>query len=158
MTSYECFTLAERIERLARDIYAQLAEHPATPLGLKQLFLLLADEEEHHAQLLAAALRGSPLAHSVTKEAATRIEAVASELEAFLVEATTSRSPGDLPRILERLVDMEERFAFVHAEELTRGADPATARLFTALARQDERHRKLLEEARPAPAAPPLSA
>ena len=54
--------LAERIEVLARDIYGELAYHPGTPPGVRQVLLRLADEEEHHAQrirLLKATQRNS---------------------------------------------------------------------------------------------------
>jgi hypothetical protein len=88
--------------------------------------------------------------------AETGLQQVAAELETFLVEARTRRRPGDLVRILDRLVTMEERFAFVHAEELSKGAEPGVARLFASLAKQDQRHRKLLERARAGQASAPL--
>jgi rubrerythrin len=159
MTSYECFKLAERIEVLAHDLYVTLAAHQSTPAGLRLVFSGLAEEEEHHGQriqLLAASLRGSAWANQVASVAETGLQQVAAELETFLVEARTRRRPGDLVRILDRLVTMEERFAFVHAEELSKGAEPGVARLFASLAKQDQRHRKLLERARAGQASAPL--
>jgi len=50
--------------------------------------------------------------------------------------------------MLDRLVTMEERFTFVHAEELAKGAEPSVARLFESLAKQDKRHVQLLQRAR----------
>jgi len=152
VTSHEFFKLAELIEILARDIYLRLAEHRSTPLGLRQVFTQLADEEERHGQrirLMATSLRGSASVFQLVKAATAGLQSVCAELEAFLGEVTSRRQPGDLPRLLERLVEMEVRFAFVHAEELTRAAAPEVARLFASLAKQDARHRKLLEQARP---------
>jgi rubrerythrin len=152
VTSHEFFKLAELIETLARDIYLRLAEHRSTPAGLSQLFTQLADEEEHHGQrirLMATSLRGSSSVFQLVKAATAGLQSVATELQAFLLEVTTRRQPGDLPRLLERLVEMEERFSFVHAEELTKVAAPDAARLFASLAKQDVRHRRLLEKVRP---------
>jgi hypothetical protein len=93
-------------------------------------------------------MRGSAWAGQLARQAGEGLQAVATELEAFLQEVKARRRPGDLVRILDRLVDMETRFAFVHAESLVSGGDPGAARLFASLAKQDQRHGKLLERAR----------
>jgi rubrerythrin len=151
VTNYEFFKLAERVEDLSRHLYLALADHGSTPPGVRELFLGLAEEEEEHGrrlQLLAASLRGSPWANQIVEAASAGIEAAAREFEVFLVQVKTRRQPGDLLRILDRLVRMEERLSYVHAEELARGAGPGAARLFESMARQDQRHRKLLERVR----------
>jgi rubrerythrin len=151
LTYYEFFKRAEQVELLSRQVYQALADHPATPPGVRELFSGLADEEEEHArriQLLATTLRGSSWSNQIVKQSEGGIEAAAREYEALLVEVTTRRQPGDLMRLLDRLVQMEDRLSFVHAEELAAGAGPAAARLFEAMAKQDRRHRKLLERAR----------
>jgi rubrerythrin len=151
MTSYEFFKLAERIEDLARNLYVVLAEHRATPPGVRQLLLGLAEEEEEHGkriQLLAASLRGSTWTSQIVDRVGAKMEAAAAEFQVFLAEARGRRAPGDLMAILDRLVRMEERLAFVHAEDLVQGVEPRVARLFESLARQDQRHRTLLERAR----------
>jgi rubrerythrin len=151
VTSRDCFRLAERIEVLARDIYTELAYHPGTPPGVGQVLLRLADEEEHHAQrirLLKATHRNSDWAEKALIAIATDLQAIAAELGGLLVLARHRRDPDDFAGMFDRLVDMEDRFAFVHAEELTTSAEPEVARLFEALARQDVWHRQLLERAR----------
>jgi len=151
VTYYEFFKLAERIEELSRGIYLTLAEHPATPPGVRELFVGLADEEQEHGrrlQLLGNSLRGSAWANQVVEAASAGLQAAALEFENFLSEARTQRQPGDFMRILDRLVQMEERLSFVHAEKLAQGAGPGTARLFESMARQDRRHQKLLERVR----------
>jgi rubrerythrin len=151
MTSYEFFRLAERIEDLARHLYLVLADHHATPPGVRQLLLGLAEEEEEHGrriQLLAASLRGSTWTDRIVSQSAASMRAAATEFERVLAEIRSRRRPGDLMAILDRLVEMEDRLAFVHAEDLAQAAGPEVARLFEALARQDQRHRKLLERAR----------
>jgi rubrerythrin len=151
VTSRDCFRLAERIEVLARDVYAELAYHPGTPPGVGQVLLRLADEEEHHAQrirLLKATQRNSAWAENALIAIATDLQAVWAELWGLLLLARHRRDPEDFAGMFDRLVDMEDRFAFVHAEALTASADPEVARLFEALARQDVWHRQLLERTR----------
>jgi rubrerythrin len=159
VTYYDFFKLAQRIEDLSRSIYLALADHDATPPGVRDLFLGLADEEEEHGrrlQLLATSQRGSKWANQIVEVAAAGVQAAALEYEAFLAEAMTRRRPGDLMKLIDRLVQMEERLSFVHAEELAQGAGPEAARLFQSMAKQDRRHQKLLEKVRreqPAPRA-----
>jgi rubrerythrin len=154
MTSYEFFKLAERIELLARDLYAELADEPATPPGLRKIFLGLADEEQGHAQriqLLAGTSRGAAWLDQLNREAGAALAAVTKEMEAFISRLKARRRPDDLVVVLDQLVEMETRFASVHAEELAKLAEPSVAKLFAALAKQDQRHRTLLEEARRPP-------
>jgi rubrerythrin len=157
MTSRDCFQLAERIELLARDLYAELASHPGTGPSVRQLLLRLADEEEHHAQrirLVARTQRRAQWTDEKLPLIAGDLQAVAREQEALLRRARTQRLPSDFPGIFDELVAMEVRFSFVHAEELTEAAEPEVGRFFAALARQDGWHRQLLQKARPALATP----
>lgn len=151
MTYYEFFKLAERIEGLSASLYLELADHPTTPPGVRELFHGLADEEKEHGrrlQLLATSLRGTAWGNQLVAQASTGLEAAAAEFEAFLNEARTQRQTGDLMKILDRLVLMEARLSFVHAEELAQGGGPNVERLFESMARQDRRHQKLLERVR----------
>jgi rubrerythrin len=151
VTYFEFFKLAQQIEDLSRSIYLALADHDATPPGLRDLFLGLAAEEEEHGrrlQLLATSQRGSNWANQIVEVAAAGAQTAALQYEAFLVEAKTQRRPGDLMKIIDRLVQMEERLSFVHAEELAQGAGSGAVRLFQSMAKQDRRHQKLLEKVR----------
>jgi rubrerythrin len=148
LTYYEFFKLAERVELLSRQVYLTLTEDPTTPPGVRELFTGLADEEAEHGrriQLLATSLRGSSWANQIVKNSEAAIESANREYETFLIEVQTRRRPGDLMRLLDRLVQMESRLSYVHAEELAAGAGPAAARLFESMAKQDRRHAKLLE-------------
>ncbi len=161
MTTRDCFHLAERIEIVARDLYAELALHPGTSHALGELMRRLADEEEHHAQrirLLARTQRKEQWTGERLPVIARELQAVAGEQEALLRRARTERLPSDLPALFDELVAMEVRFSFVHAEEMTRTAEPEVGRFFAALARQDGWHRQLLQKMRPtagASAVPP---
>jgi rubrerythrin len=151
VTNYEFFKLAEQVEDLSRRLYLTLAEHESTPPGVRELFMGLADEEEQHRQrlqLLGTTLKNSPWANQLVREQATGIEAAAAEFSAFLAEVKGGRRPGDLMGILDRLVKVEHRLEYVHAEKLSAGAEPGVARLFEEMARQDRRHQKLLERLR----------
>jgi rubrerythrin len=153
VTTRECFQLAERIEILARDLYAELALHPGASHALRELMRRLADEEEHHAQrihLLASTQRKEQWSEERLPPIAGDLQGVAREQEALLRRARTERLPSDLPALFDELVAMEVRFSFVHAEELTRAAEPEVGRFFATLARQDGWHRQLLQKMRPA--------
>ena len=150
MTAYECFKLAEQIELLSQDLYTRLAAHPGTPGPIQKEFLALADEEGRHAsriRLLASTSRGSPALQDVARRAGEGLVAVAAELKAALEQAA-HRRPGDLVVVLDRLITLEQRFSWVHAEALAGCADPKVAALFTSMARQDARHTALLAKAR----------
>jgi rubrerythrin len=151
VTYFEFFKMAGRVELLSRQAYLTLAAHPTTPPSVRELFNGLADEEAEHGrriELLATSQRGSSWANQIVKQSEASIEAAAQEFETFLAEVQNRRQPGDLMRILDRLVQMEDRLSYVHAEELAAGAGPMAARLFESMARQDRRHLKLLERVR----------
>jgi hypothetical protein len=121
MTAYECFKLAEQIELLSQTLYTQLATHPGTPRPIQLEFLALADEEGNHAsriRLLAATSRGSPALQDVARRAGDGLLAVVAELEVAIEETRANRQAGDLVMVLDRLIDLEQRFAWVHTEAL----------------------------------------
>jgi rubrerythrin len=131
MTSYECFQGAARIESLAKEMYAGLAEKFAGRPYLRHLFTQLSAEEEQHALRISG-----------------RLGVMAAEIESMKAEFAKKDSAIDAGEIMRQVVDLERRFGAIHAQELARCADPEVQVLFAALAQQDARHQALIESAR----------
>ncbi|HQR29839.1 MAG TPA: hypothetical protein PLL32_05475 [Anaeromyxobacteraceae bacterium] len=149
-TTAQCIRAAERVEMLAAELYESLAVAFAEAPWLRQLFEGLASEERQHAMRIRLLERHQG-ANAWLPEA---MEPICRDLDAMAKELESVRArlllPGALRSptvVLERVREIERRFGSLHAEELARSASPEVARLFRSLALQDERHRKLLEEA-----------
>jgi rubrerythrin len=151
MTSYECFQGAARIESLAKEMYAGLAEKFAGRPYLRHLFTQLSAEEEQHALriLLLARHQGkAPWTADALERISGRLGVMAAEIESMKAEFARKDSAVDPGEIMRQVVDLERRFGAIHAQELARCADPEVQVLFAALAQQDARHQALIESAR----------
>jgi rubrerythrin len=149
-TTHECFQKAARIESLAQDLYAGLAETFAGRPYLRNLFARLAEEEAQHERriwLLARHQGRSPWAAEAVSKACVELGSMIEAIESTKAEVTGPGANADPGMVLTRVIDMERRFGSVHAEQLARSGDPEVARLFSALALQDARHRALIEGA-----------
>ena len=150
-TTAQCIRAAERVEMLAAELYESLAVAFAQAPWLRQLFEDLAGEERQHAmriRLLERHQGASGWLPGAMEPICRDLDAMAEELESA---RALFRLPGALrspTAVLERVGAIERRFGTLHAEELARDASPEVARLFLSLASQDERHRKMLEQAR----------
>jgi rubrerythrin len=150
MTTYECFQSAARIETLAQELYAGLAESFAGRPHLRQLFAQLSEEEEQHAhrvKLLSRHQGRTPWAAEAMGRIAESLEGMAAEVESMKADFTRPGRVADPGEVLRRVVELERRFGSIHAEQLARSADPEVAKLFSVLAAQDARHRALIEGA-----------
>lgn len=150
MTTYECFRTAERIEHLTAEIYATLAVAGWADDETRARFRRLSDEELQHAariRLLGASQRHSRTLFAGVKELEGELRAALREAERLLAEVRAGGWGSDPAAVNGRLAAMEERLSDVHAEQLARAEDPAVARFFEALARQDREHRVLLSGA-----------
>jgi rubrerythrin len=149
-TASQCLHLAERVEALAQELYAFLAEAFAAEPALASLFRRLAAEEGQHAlriRLLDRHGGRSPWPPDVAERSCADLEAMAREVEEMRGEFSGLGPEPDAGRVLGRLVSMEERFHSAHAQELARCAAPEVERLFTSLAAQDAAHQELLRAA-----------
>jgi hypothetical protein len=70
------------------------------------------------------------------------------ELESMRDDFEKGGEAPDPGAVLARIVDVERRFGFIHADQMARTGDAAVSGLFTALASQDARHQALIEGAR----------
>jgi rubrerythrin len=151
MTSYECFQGAARIESLAQEMYAGLAEKFAGRPYLRHPFTQLSNEEEQHALRILLLARHQGKA-SWTADALERISGrlgvMAAEIESMKTEFAKQDAAIDPGEIMRRVVDLERRFGTIHAQELAKCPDLQVQKLFSALAQQDARHQALIESAR----------
>ena len=150
MTTYECFQGAARIESLAQEMYAGLAEKFTESPYLRQLFAQLSAEEGQHALrlwLLARHQGRSPWAAEAVAGISGSLGDMAAEITSMKADFSRPEQVADPGEVLRRIVDMERRFGLIHAERLAQSADPEVAALFSVLAEQDARHRALIEGA-----------
>jgi rubrerythrin len=150
-STYECFQRAARIETLAQELYAGLAETYVGRPHLRDLFAQLAEEERQHALriwLLARHQGNSPWAAEAVGKIVAGLSDMAVELESMRDDFEKGGEVPDPGAVLARIVDVERRFGFIHADQMARTGDAAVSGLFTALASQDARHQALIEGAR----------
>jgi rubrerythrin len=150
MTTYECFQGAARIETLAQELYAGLAESFGGRPYLRQLFAQLSEEEGQHArrvQLLSRHQGKAPWAVEAMGRIAESLEGMAAEVESMKADFIQPGKVAEPGEVLRRVVELERRYGSIHAEQLARSGDPEVAKLFSALAAQDGRHRALIEGA-----------
>ena len=137
--------LAQAVEEMAGDLYRLLAGRSAGDPALAAVFRRLEQEEREHSkrlQMLASMYLKDPKAFRGAQLEIPNIDAITAETRA--IHAAVERGDFDVPGIMTRLVDLEERFAVTHAEAVARSADPGIKALFQMLASQDREHAALL--------------
>jgi rubrerythrin len=155
-TAAQCIHLAERVETLAQELYAILAEAFAAEPALASLFRRLAAEEGQHAlriRLLERHAGRSPWQPQVLDRVGQDLDAMAREIEELRTRLAGLPSPLDAFSVIAHLASMEERAHAAHAHELAHSAVPEIAHLFRTLAAQDAGHGALLRAARGSSAA-----
>ncbi len=145
----ECLDRAVRLELQAKKVYETLALRHADAPDLRQVFLSLALEEEHHADRLRALGRHMTepeLAREVPPELRVAMQEMAADLDGILAQDEAGGA-GEPAGVLARVTELERRHVVVHAENLCQLFAPSMEGLFAALARHDSQHRRLLESA-----------
>jgi rubrerythrin len=150
MTTEECFEAAVQVEHLMRDIYVGLADrYPGEP-ARKEMFLLLAAEEEQHAhriRLLARTQESGTWAKETASRIARNLDAMSAELLAMVAELSDDFEGAPREDLLRRVMEAEVHCSSIHAEVLAQTAEIDVQMLFSALAKQDVRHKTMLEQA-----------
>lgn len=145
-TNYDVLERAEKIELLASELYAALARHFADDPPARQLFTRLRDEELQHAarvrMLATQSLRDPKLLAKITDEP-RRLDGLLRELGAMIARVQDGRWELDLAGTRAALLELEERCARAHTEELD-GLHASLRDFFEQLARQDQAHEELL--------------
>ncbi|HET9551832.1 MAG TPA: ferritin family protein [Anaeromyxobacteraceae bacterium] len=151
-STYSLLERAERLERLASEIYLALASRYGGEI--KALFERLAIEEAQHAnrvRLLASRYRHDSRLVASVPGCTAELDALAAEAELVLRSVVEGAWDGDADAALRRAAELEARFSQAHASSLSRDAHPELLAFFEQLAAQDEAHRRLLERTEPAP-------
>jgi rubrerythrin len=150
MTTEECFEAAVQVEHLMRDIYNGLAaRYDADPVK-RDMFRTLAEEEEQHAhriRLLARTQDAGTWAQDTAARIARDLDAMSTELLAMVAELGDEFEGAAPEGLLRRVMEAEYHCSSIHAEVLAESAEIDVQLLFSALARQDIRHKTLLEMA-----------
>jgi hypothetical protein len=146
-TASSCLRAAERMETVARDLYADLSVAFSEVPPLRLLFQRLAAEEEQHAMRIRLLERHQGRS-AWPREAGDRFrndcDSMVAEIEVLRREFGALTGPGDANTVLRRLSELEDRFASIHAQDLARFAGPEVQKLFATLALQDAAHRDLI--------------
>jgi rubrerythrin len=146
-TTAQCFRSAERVEMLAQELYAALAEAFADRPALRDLFRRLSAEEAQHALRIRLLEKHGGKAAWAPEELGTLcddLRAMAEEVASMKAEFGRPGGPPPADVVLRRVSGMERTFGALHAEELARSAEPEVRALFESLARQDAAHLALL--------------
>ncbi len=149
MTTWECLERAARIEDLAGDVYARLADRLAYDSPFRDLFRRLAAEEVEHGRrirLLGRHVGRAAWPARTMERIGEHLERLAGSLAVMAREAADRERTEDPAALLRWVVDVERSLGSVHAEALCECLDPEVGRLFASLARQDAAHRSLLED------------
>ena len=150
MTTEECFEAAVQVEHLMRDVYVGLAERYAADPVRREMFRTLAEEEEQHAhriRLLARTQDAGTWAQDTAVRIAQNLESMSAELLAMVAELGDDFEGAPRENLLRRVMEAEHHCSSIHAEVLAETAEIDVQMLFSALARQDVRHKTMLEQA-----------
>ena len=150
MTTEECFEAAVQVEHLMRDIYVGLADRYAGEPARREMFLLLAAEEEQHAhriRLLARTQDAGTWAKETAARIARNLDDMSAELLAMVAELGDEFEGAPRENLLRRVMEAEHHCSSIHAEVLAETAEIDVQMLFSALAKQDVRHKTMLEQA-----------
>jgi rubrerythrin len=150
MTTEECFEAAVQVEHLMRDVYVGLADRYAGDPVRREMFRALAEEEEQHAhriRLLARTQDAGTWAQDTAVRIAQNLESMSAELLAMVAELGDDFEGAPRENLLRRVMEAEHHCSSIHAEVLAETAEIDVQMLFSALARQDVRHKTMLEQA-----------
>ena len=150
MTTEECFEAAVQVEHLMRDVYFGLAGHYDRDPTRREMLRHLAEEEEQHAhriRLLARTQDTAAWAQETADRIAENLEAMSTELLAIVQEMGDDFEGAPPDGLLRRVMEAEEHCSSIHAEVLAESAEIDVQLLFSALAKQDVRHKEILEQA-----------
>ena len=150
MTVHDCLQAATRVETLLRDLYVGLASCFRGQPPVAAAFRSLASGVEQHALRIrlvalhrASAGRNDDTLERVSSDVVTMLV----ELSAMAVNALHDPDGDSALRVLRRVSDAERRCHAIHAEVIRRSDDPVVLELFSALARRDAAHERILGRA-----------
>jgi rubrerythrin len=144
--------LAIRVEQLAGRIYGILAERFADAPEASAMFRRLEAEEHQHElriEMLATTLARRPELDRALVLDLDRAERALAEGEQLATVLSPPRPRPSLHRARRLAAQLEERFALVHADQLTAQSDPELREFFEVFVDQDQEHAALLRGSEP---------
>lgn len=146
--NFDILGKAEKLELLAAELYAALANHFGDDEAAAKLFTRLRDEEQQHAarvrMVAAQAGRDTKLLGKITADGGA-MDDVAREMGVMLANVRRGDWRADVKQTKRLLLDLEERCSRAHAQGIL-GLNDSLRRFFEQLALQDKAHEELLRE------------
>lgn len=136
----DIFEFAIEKEKRSEDYYRQLAEK-TTNKGLKAIFLMLAEEEKKHAQVVRD-MQKQPI------ETVTEAPVLADARKVFesMRKATESFNfDADEARLYQKAAQIETDSENYYREKAKESQDPKHREIFLKLADEENKHFRLLE-------------
>lgn len=135
----------ERIERLAADIYQQLAGQTGFSNEVRETFARLAEDERDHAAQLEMTLQFPEQQLGMVKRISW--EKLAEGLEKIRrIERDIETYARSEEAALKMAIDLENSFVKVHLDNAMHFTEPRVAELFGHLGRGDEAHLDTLRQ------------
>ncbi len=146
-TNQEKFAKAERAEELFAEMYRVLAGLFADEPDAVTMFTRLADEEVQHAlrvHMLYERYRRHPSEFRDVPIDDSELDAILAQALLVLDDLRRRATPMTAAQARSAMVALERRMGAVHAEILSKDADPSIAQFFAALGAMDRGHAELL--------------
>jgi rubrerythrin len=136
----DIFEFAIEREKLSEDYYRQLADR--TPhKGLESIFLMLAEEEKKHAQVVRD-MQKQPI-DAVTET--TLLDDARKVFESMRQSTETFNFDIDEPKLYEKACRIETESETYYREKADLSQDPKHREIFLKLADEERKHYRLLE-------------
>ena len=136
----DMFDFAIKMEQDAEKLYRGLAEKASTP-GVKQIFTMLADDEQKHERAIEILKRKSG-GHGLDDNFIPEVKTVFQNLKDHIDDINLSKDQLDDYRIA---LDIEKKGFEYFKEQFEKSESPEEKRLFKSIANQEMYHIKTVE-------------
>jgi rubrerythrin len=147
LTNYAKFTMAERAEMLAADVYEAIAARMGADPEGAAVFRRLREEELQHAYRIRMIsnefMRNSQSFRDVPIDG-DFLESALAEAETILAQVRADRSPLAFDQACLIGVALEHTLAVSSSKLVAAEADPGIKKFFSSLEQQDRNHEDLL--------------
>lgn len=136
----DMFDFAIKMEQDAEQLYRDLAQKASTP-GVRQIFTMLADDEETHEQAIEILKRKNG-GHGLDDSFIPEVTTVFKDLRDHISDIDLSKEQLDDYRIA---LDIEKKGFAYYKEQFEKSDSPEAKRLFKSIANQELYHIKTVE-------------
>ncbi len=135
------YQYAMRIENEAERFYRDLAEG-ISDNTIKNLFNMLADEEVKHFQVFEKMAQNAELPSIVNMDISAKVREIFTDIKGCNRKYTFTDEQVAYYEKAAKIEDDAAKFYMEKAEEMT---DPAQKEAFLAIAREEKKHQKLMQ-------------